>query len=80
MSMQSLIEIFAEALEVDPSVVKLDSKISDYPEWSSLAWLTIMSMVDEKLNVQLSAPEIRSFVTVRDVAEAVLKKVGALQS
>lgn len=73
-----LIEVFAEALEVEPASIKIDSNIADYPEWSSLAWLTIMSMVDEKFNVQLSAPEIRSFKTVCDIVEKISTKVTAL--
>jgi acyl carrier protein len=70
-----LLELFAEALEVEPSSLTPDSSISDYAEWNSLAWLTIMSMVDDKYNVQLSATEIRSFKTVQEVIENISGKV-----
>lgn len=75
MSANELVNLFAEALEIEPAGLNLDSKISEYPEWNSLGWLTIMSMVDERFNVQLSAPEIRGFKTVREVADAISKKV-----
>ena len=70
-----LIALFAEALEVEPSSLTPTSEISDYAEWNSLAWLTIMSMVDENYNVQLSATEIRSFKTVQEIIDNISGKV-----
>ncbi|MDB4886093.1 MAG: hypothetical protein JWN79_1531 [Gemmatimonadetes bacterium] len=59
--------LVAEAVELDPSALAPEMRISDIEDWSSLTWLTLMSLVDEKLNTQLSAKEIKSFSTVGDV-------------
>lgn len=69
MTVQQLLDLFAEALEIEPGSLTLDTKIADVDEWNSLGWLTIMSLVDERLNVELSAREIRGFTTARDVVE-----------
>jgi acyl carrier protein len=74
MTNTELIELFAEAVEVEPSTIQPEKKISEYEEWNSLAWLTIMSLLDERFAVRLSGPEIRSFVSVQDVIDKVIAK------
>jgi len=78
MNEKQLIELFAEAVEIEPALLALESKISDFPEWTSLAWLTIMSLVDERLNVQLTAKEIRGCTTVQDIVNCVAAKVASV--
>lgn len=77
MTDQELIQLFAEALEVDASSIKPEKAIAEYPEWNSLAWLTIMALLSERYEVQLSGKEIRSFVTVKDLLANVAGKVSA---
>jgi acyl carrier protein len=67
MNSESLIALFAEALEVDPAVLTTDLRIEDVDEWGSIGWLTIMSMLDDRYGRQIPAKQIRSFVTVGDV-------------
>jgi len=76
MNSDVLLELFAEALEVDKSSISVETVIADVPEWSSLVWLTIMSILDERYEVQLSAREIRSFKTTRDAVECISGKIG----
>jgi acyl carrier protein len=77
MTNNELIELFAEALEIDASSIQPEKAIAEYAEWNSLAWLTIMSMLDERYGVQLSGKEIRGFITVNDVIENVTTKASA---
>jgi acyl carrier protein len=67
MSNEAMIKLLEEALEVDPGSLKAETLIEDVPEWTSIGWLTVMSVVDEQLGVTLSAREIRNFKTVQDV-------------
>lgn len=69
MSHNDLLALFAEALEVDVSTLSMDTKIEDVEEWNSIGWLTIMSMVDEQLSVQIESKAIRAFKTVREVVD-----------
>ncbi len=63
------LNLVAEAIETDPSSLTWDMRIEDIPEWNSLGWLTIMSMVDEQMNAQLNAKEIRELKTVGELAD-----------
>lgn len=79
MNSDELQGLFAEALEADKSTISMETVITDVPEWSSLVWLSIMSLLDERCGVQLSAKEIRSFKTVRDAVECITAKIGTLR-
>jgi acyl carrier protein len=69
MSHNDVLALFAEALEVDPGKLSMDTRIEDVEEWNSIGWLTIMSMVDEQLGVQIESKAIRGFKTVREVVD-----------
>jgi acyl carrier protein len=71
MSTQEMIVLFAEAIEVEPSMLKPETVIADVPEWNSLGWLTIMSLLDERCEIQLPAKQIRGFTTVEELIGAV---------
>jgi acyl carrier protein len=78
MDTQELISLFAESIEVEVSTLTLDTVIADVPEWNSLGWLTIMSLLDERYAVQLTAPQIRAFKTVHEVVDAVNAKLATV--
>jgi acyl carrier protein len=58
MDQKEILNIIAEGLEVDASTLRLESKIADIREWNSIAWLTIMSLLDERCNIQITAKEV----------------------
>ncbi len=76
MTNENLVELFAEGLEVDASVLKPETRIADVEEWNSIGWLTIMSMVDEQLGVQIESSAIRGFQTVQDVVTYLAAKTA----
>ena len=78
MNSDELLGLFAEALEADKSAISMDTAIADVPDWSSLVWLSIMSLLDERYGIQLSAREIRSFKTVKDTVECITAKNGTV--
>lgn len=74
---QELVELFAEGLEIEPSALQPETRIQDVEEWNSIGWLTIMSLVDERLGVQIESKAIRSFGTVQDVVGYLRAKTAA---
>jgi acyl carrier protein len=76
MTNQDLIQLFAEALEIEASSIDTKKAIAKYAEWDSLAWLTIISLLDEQYGIQLTGAEVRSFVTVNDLIENVTAKAS----
>jgi acyl carrier protein len=77
MSSPEIIDLFAESIEVEPSTLAPETLIADVPEWNSLGWLTIMSLLDERCQISLSAKQIRGFKTVSDVISAVNEQLVA---
>ena len=47
MKKNDFINAVISALEVEPSVITMDLKIDDIPEWDSLGHLAILSSLDE---------------------------------
>jgi acyl carrier protein len=77
MNADELLGLFAEALEADVSTISMETAIAEVPEWSSLVWLSVMSLLDERYGIQLSAKEIRSFKTVREAVDCITAKIEA---
>ena len=78
MSNNELLELFAEGLEVDASSLSAETRIADVEEWNSIGWLTIMSLVDERLGVQIESKAIRAFQTVQEVIDYLNQKTAAV--
>ena len=73
---QDLIQLFAEALEIEASSIDTEKAIAKYAEWDSLAWLTIISLLDERYGIRLTGTEVRRLVTVNDLIENVTAKAS----
>jgi len=64
---EELFILIKESLEIESRDVALDDKFSDYPEWDSLAQLSLMAGLDEKFGLNLNSNEFTSIKTVRDL-------------
>ena len=67
MSEQEFIAAFEEILEMAPGTLVETAKLEDLEHWDSVAMVTLMSVVDEKVGVQLSPRKIAGCKTVKDV-------------
>lgn len=77
MTEQELFAMVAEALEVAPDTISPDTQVEEVEEWNSLGWLSLMSLLDEKCNAQLSSQDIESIKQVSDLT-AMLKSRGVV--
>ena len=60
----SLIQLFAEVLEIEPAKLNDDSSPDNVKEWDSLSAMKLVAAIEEKFNVQLSTREIMKMSTV----------------
>lgn len=74
MNVRELIELFAEGLEVAPETLTPATEIASVEEWNSLGWLSIMSLLDERLGIQIGSRDTATFKTVADVVAYVRAK------
>ena len=68
MEVQEFIQNFADLFDdKDLSIFKLETKFRELDEWSSLAALSVMSMIDDEYDVQVTANEMRNANTIQDL-------------
>ncbi len=72
MDINEFIQNFAEQFdETEASEFSPETVFRDNDEWSSLLALSVMAMVDEEYDVQLSANEMRQANTIQELFDIV---------
>lgn len=71
---EQLINIVKEALELENENVSLTDHLSSYESWDSLGRLSLMALIDESFDIQLSDEEFNSFETIEDLHKALVAK------
>lgn len=75
MEINLFVKNFAELFEeTEASFFKPATKFRVMEEWSSLAALSVIAMVDEKYNVSLTGDDIRKSLTIEDIFNIVKTK------
>lgn len=75
MNIEEFIENFAAQFdETDPETIVADTKFKELDEWSSLAALSIIAMVDDEYDVIIKGNDILKAETIQDLFEIVQKK------
>lgn len=75
MELKDFISNFADLFEdTDVSEFNESTKFRDLEEWSSLIALSVLSMVDEEYDVQLTADEMRNADTIGELFYTVSSK------
>lgn len=64
---QDFIDKFKKELGVEDSTVLPTTKFQDQDYWNSLNGITILFMIDDEYNVEISNDEILSFITIQDL-------------
>lgn len=75
MNKEDFLRLFAEQFDDTPQeTFTMDLRFKDLDEWSSLAALSIISMVDEEYDKQISGADLRSVNTVGELFELIQNK------
>lgn len=74
MDKQKFIEKFKEALEIENRELSISDNFREYPEWDSLAFLSVIAMIDEEYDVIIKGDEFKTLKTLDDIAESISKK------
>ena len=73
MEEQKVIELIAEALEVDSDTITAETILSELEEYDSMGKLSIIVIMDEDYDKTLSGEEMASFKTVGDIVSFAIK-------
>lgn len=74
MEIKDFIEKFAEAVEIeDISTLTAETVFRDLPEWGSLAYLSVIALMDDEYNTQIEEADFKKLRTVQDIYDACTK-------
>jgi acyl carrier protein len=68
------IEKLKEVLEIEDHDVNMYDEFRTYDEWSSLAYLSVIAMLDEDYEIQMEEADFKKLRTVADLYNATLEK------
>ena len=71
--MEKFLELFAEALEREDEI-KMEDEFRNYDEWGSIAYLSVIAMMDEEYDTQMEMNDFKKLKTVQAVYDACTKK------
>lgn len=62
---------FAEMLNIDAANLAPETELASLPEWDSVAYLSTLVLIDDKLAFQIRPDTIAAAQTFQDILEAV---------
>lgn len=69
MNVQDFIEKFAEAIDVEVSELTADTEFRNLEEWDSVAYISVIAMMDEEYDIQIEMPIFKTLKTLGAIAE-----------
>ena len=70
--MEKFIDLLHEALEREDEI-QMSDNFRNYDEWDSLAYLSVIALLDDEYDVQIEEAEFKQLKTVQDIYDAVKK-------
>ena len=67
MNAQEFIEKFAEALDIDVEGLSVDTEFRKLDAYDSLAYLSVIAMLDEEYDTQIEQPVFKTLKTLGDI-------------
>ncbi|MDD2798954.1 MAG: acyl carrier protein [Bacteroidales bacterium] len=68
------IELFKETLEIEADTVHLDTVFRELEQWDSLAFLSVIAMIDEEYDVVIEGNDFKKLVTISELIEEIKKR------
>ena len=71
---EQFLQKFKEVLEVTDRNLSLSDKFRSYEEWDSLAFLSLIAMIDEEYDVIIDGKDFKQLETVADIQQAIKER------
>jgi len=69
MNAQEFIEKFAEAIDVEVEGLTVDTEFRKIDGYDSLAYLSVIAMLDEEYDTQIENAEFKTLITLGDIVK-----------
>lgn len=73
MNVQEFIEKFAEAIDVEASELTADTEFRNLDEWDSVAYISVIAMMDEEYDIQIEMSQFKQLKTLGAIADYIEK-------
>lgn len=70
---KEFIEKMKEAFEIKNRELNMDDEFRSYDEWDSLAYLSIIGILDDDYDIQIEEAEFKKLRTVADIYALIQK-------
>ena len=71
---EKFIELIKDVLEIEDREINMNDNFREYEEWSSLAYLSVIAMLDEEYDCHIEEADFSKLQTIGDLYNAVIKK------
>ena len=68
MNVQEFIEKFAEAIDIEASELTADNEFRTLDEWDSVAYISVIAMMDEEYDIQIEMAQFKQLKTLGAIA------------
>jgi len=71
---EKFLQKFKEVLEITDRDLSLTDHFRNYEEWDSLAFLSLIAMIDEEYDVIIDGKDFKQLETVADIQQAIKER------
>ena len=70
------LDLFKEVLEIEDKEISLNDEFREYDEWDSLAYLSVIAMLDEEFEIVIETEDFKKIRTVGDLLKEVKERTN----
>ena len=70
------LDLFKEVLEIEDKEISLNDEFREYDEWDSLAYLTVIAMLDDEFEIVIETEDFKKIRTVGDLLKEVKERTN----
>jgi acyl carrier protein len=74
---EKIIDALREALDNEDIDIQLNDTFREYDDWDSLAYLTLIAVLDEQFGVEIENDDFKGLKTVGDLVNIVQERAKA---
>lgn len=74
---EKFLNAFKEALEIEEEKVNMNDVMADFDTWDSMSRLSLIALLDEHFEIEVSDDEFENLKTVQNLYDRVEAKVKA---
>ena len=72
---EKIFDAFKEAMDNEDLVIRATDKFREYEDWDSLAYLSMIAVLDEEFGIEIENEEFEQLETVQNLLDAIKAKV-----